>query len=248
MFRESLLETSGATLAQRSWATLMSFSLETTAIALLLIVPLFITQAVPMFQPLAPPRMTSLTPEQIRDAMKLLVGPAGDSSDDVFRAPGQIPKGIVIAKDNRPRGVPVDVCGSDCVYDPTARMATEAMPTVISQLLKPDGQSVHPAVLKLAALPPVRISHMDPGMLISSVEPKYPPLARATRVQGEVLLSAMIGKDGRIENLQVIGGHPMLVRAALDAVRQWRYRPTMLNGQPVEVDTTIAVKFSLRQD
>lgn len=83
--------------------------------------------------------------------------------------------------------------------------------------------------------------------VINRVTPVYPPLARQTRIQGTVKLHAMISKDGTIQNLEVLSGHPLLVQAALDAVRQWRYQPTLLNGEPVDVDTTIDVIFSLNQ-
>ena len=91
----------------------------------------------------------------------------------------------------------------------------------------------------------IRVSHISEGNLIRKVQPVYPPLARAARIQGEVVLQAMISKEGTIENLQVVNGHPMLAGAAIDAVRQWRYRPYILNNDPVEVETQITVKFSL---
>jgi protein TonB len=86
---------------------------------------------------------------------------------------------------------------------------------------------------------------MMEGNLIYKVQPIYPPLARAARIQGPVHLRAIISRTGAIENLQAIDGHPMLVGAALDAVRQWRYRPYILNGDPVEVETQVTVNFSL---
>ena len=95
-----------------------------------------------------------------------------------------------------------------------------------------------------AARPP-RISHMMEGNLIHRVQPEYPQLARQARIQGPVILRAIINRDGRIENLQVLSGHPMLVQAAIDAVRQWRYRPYLLNDQAVEVETQITVNFTL---
>jgi protein TonB len=92
----------------------------------------------------------------------------------------------------------------------------------------------------------VRISQgVTRGLLIQKVEPQYPPLARAARVQGDVVLSAVIDTNGQITNLQLVSGHPMLVPAAIAAVKQWRYKPYLLNGQPVEVETTITVIFSL---
>ena len=84
---------------------------------------------------------------------------------------------------------------------------------------------------------------VEQGLLIQEVKPVYPPLARQAGVQGEVILQAVIGKDGRIENLRVVSGNPMLVKAARDAVIQWRYRPYLLDGEPVEVETQITVNF-----
>ena len=81
--------------------------------------------------------------------------------------------------------------------------------------------------------------------IISQPQPVYPALARQARIQGDVVLHAIIGKDGRVNELQVISGHPSLVKAAFDSVKQWRYQPTLLNDQPVEVDTTITVTFVL---
>jgi len=86
---------------------------------------------------------------------------------------------------------------------------------------------------------------MMEGNLILRVQPDYPAPARQVRVQGQVVLRAMISREGTIENLQVLSGHPMLVRAAVDAVRQWRYRPYLLNGEPVEVETEVRVNFIL---
>ena len=83
--------------------------------------------------------------------------------------------------------------------------------------------------------------------LIRQVPPEYPPLARQARIQGTVSLNAIIGKDGTVTNLQLVSGHPLLVQAALDAVKQWVYRPMLLNGEPVEVATDVQVNFTLDQ-
>ena len=92
---------------------------------------------------------------------------------------------------------------------------------------------------------PLRISHWSEGNLIYRVQPIYPPLARQARIQGPVELRAIISKAGTIENLVVLRGHPMLVPAAIGAVRQWRYRPYLLNNEPIEVETEITVNFVL---
>jgi protein TonB len=82
-------------------------------------------------------------------------------------------------------------------------------------------------------------------MLIRRVEPAYPPLARQLRREGRVELHAIIGTDGSIQSLEIISGDPLLIRSALEAVGEWRYRPTFLNGQAVEVDTHITVIYTL---
>jgi protein TonB len=89
--------------------------------------------------------------------------------------------------------------------------------------------------------------NVQAARLVNRVQPLYPPLARQTRISGTVKLHAIIGKNGAVEQLQVVSGHPLLVQSALDAVKQWRYQPTLLNGDPVEVDTEIDVIFSLAQ-
>jgi protein TonB len=92
----------------------------------------------------------------------------------------------------------------------------------------------------------VRISQgVSVGRLVNKVDPVYPRIARDARVQGSVVLAAIVSKDGAIQDLHVLSGHPMLVQSALDAVRQWRYKPYLLNGEPVEVETTVTVIFSL---
>ena len=82
-------------------------------------------------------------------------------------------------------------------------------------------------------------------MILNQVQPVYPRLAASARIGGVVRLKAVISKDGRIKDLKLISGHPLLVQAAMDAVRQWTYKPTVLNGKPVEVATEIDVNFTL---
>jgi periplasmic protein TonB len=111
------------------------------------------------------------------------------------------------------------------------------------------GSTARPAVVPRLAVPlapkRVRISQgVTKGQLIHRIEPTYPFLAQQARIQGQVLLKA-IDKNGDIQELQVISGHPMLAPSALNAVKQWHYRPFLLNGQPVEVETQITVTFRL---
>jgi periplasmic protein TonB len=91
----------------------------------------------------------------------------------------------------------------------------------------------------------ILVSHLAEANLLHKVQPVYPALARQGRIQGAVELRAIISKTGAIENLTVVRGHPMLAPAAVEAVKQWRYRPYLLNGEPIEVETDITVNFFL---
>jgi protein TonB len=104
----------------------------------------------------------------------------------------------------------------------------------------------HISVAPAAPKGPVHLSSgVVAGLLLKKTTPMYPPIAVAARVEGTVVLEATISASGSIQNLRVVSGHPMLQQAALDAVRDWRYRPFLLNGRPVEVETTINVIFTL---
>jgi protein TonB len=107
-----------------------------------------------------------------------------------------------------------------------------------------------PAVKEVKAVTPQRVrvgGNVQQANLIKKVTPTYPPLAKQARISGQVRFTAIIGKDGTIQNLQLVSGHPLLVAAAQEAVKQWIYKPTLLNNEPVEVITQIDVNFSLSQ-
>jgi protein TonB len=100
--------------------------------------------------------------------------------------------------------------------------------------------------VQLAAPKRVRVSQgVTTGLLLHKVEPTYPVIARTAKVQGTVVLNAVIDKEGDIRDIRLITGHPLLVTAAIEAVRQWHYRPYLLNGEPVEVETTVTVNFMI---
>jgi protein TonB len=241
MFAESILETSWAQRSRRSWTTLSSFGLQAVAMGLLLLLPLIRPVALPFLKPLQTPISMAHVPGppvrvQVRSRSTML-----NQSHDVihvFTAPRQIPDSVAMnAPDTAPDPGPV------VGYDPGGPSGPGS-PDGIRRLLDSGTRRVMPA-LPHVIVQPTRVSHMMEGNLVRRVQPDYPALARSARIQGQVLLSAVISKDGAIQNLQVLAGHPMLVRAAVDAVRQWRYRPYILNNEPVEVETRIAVNFSL---
>jgi protein TonB len=121
-----------------------------------------------------------------------------------------------------------------------------AIPKKVAMIKEDIISSAPVAVPKVATPQKVRVSQgVSEGLLLHKVTPSYPPLAKQARIQGAVLLQATIGKDGSIQNLRVQSGHPMLTQAAIDAVRQWKYKPYLLNGEAVEVETTVQVNFTL---
>jgi periplasmic protein TonB len=102
---------------------------------------------------------------------------------------------------------------------------------------------------KHTASAPIRRSEgVQSALLIHRIEPRYPPLAIQARREGTVQIHAIIARDGSIESLEVLSGDPLFIQSALEAVRQWRYRPTLLGGEPIEVDTYITVNFRLTRD
>jgi protein TonB len=113
---------------------------------------------------------------------------------------------------------------------------------------RPPEPKIAPPVKPAEAEPPPKVNvggAVNMASLVRRVEPVYPVLARQARISGTVELLGVIGVDGRIRELQVVNGHPLLARAALEAVRQWVYEPTLLNGKPVEVIAPITVNFVL---
>ena len=103
-------------------------------------------------------------------------------------------------------------------------------------------------IVQQETLAPVRVSMgVSEGLLLERINPSYPEIARRLHIAGTVALGATISKSGRIEDLRVLSGHPLLREAAIEAVKNWRYRPYLLNGQPVEVKTMIEIHFTLAQ-
>jgi protein TonB len=102
------------------------------------------------------------------------------------------------------------------------------------------------SAVKYAPAPRPVISDLQAGQIQHRVQPIYPEIAKVARIEGDVVLSAIIAKNGEIQRLQAMSGHPLLLDAALDAVRQWRFRPYILNGRPIEIETRITVRFRLQ--
>jgi TonB family protein len=241
MFADSLLESPFADRSRRRWTTLISFAAQTGAVGVLLLLPLLYMQGLPQLQliaalvaPTPPPApATSQSMRRVREMTSNL------SRDGQVIAPRFVPREILtVDETSAPPPVDLGALGvSGGTGDPMARSG------VLGSIGGP-GVVPPPPPAAPSAHPP-RVSRMMEGNLIYRVQPQYPPLARQAWVQGTVVLRAMISRDGKIEHLQVISGPALLVKSAMDAVVQWRYRPYYLNNELVEVETQVTVNFTL---
>jgi len=246
MFSDSVLEF-GVQSKRRFFATTTSFVFNCFVIGLLLILPLAFTEELPKAQLLtflvAPPPPPPPPPPAAAQVQKVVRQIQTDVlNTGQLRTPSKIPRKVeMIKEDEAPP--PMQSTGG-VVGGVPGGIPGGQLGGVIGGIVNSSSMA---AVPKFVPTTPqrVRISQgVTKGLLVHRVEPTYPVLAKAARVQGEVVLSAVISTNGDIENLQVVSGHPMLVPGALAAVKQWRYKPYLLNGQPVEVETTITVTFA----
>jgi periplasmic protein TonB len=247
MFADSVLDF-GAQSKRKALATTTSFIVNVLAVLVMLAVPLMFTEDLPKAQLLtllvAPPPPPPPPPPAAEAVQKIVRQIQTDMlNTGQLRTPSRIPQKVQMIREEE--APPPMAATSGVVGGVPGGIPGGQLSGVIGGIVNATSNL---AVPKFAPVVPqrVRISQgVTKGLLIRRVEPTYPPLARSARVQGEVVLSAIISTNGDIENLQLVSGHPMLVPAALSAVKQWRYKPYLLNGQPTEVETTITVIFTL---
>jgi protein TonB len=251
IFQDVLLDSANTVKSHRGMSAVLSFFIQAIIVAIVIIIPLVITQALPARElttmlvapppPPPPPPPPSPTKVAQTTPIKTTVPVKTNVNLDQLRTPTKIPNKI----DMRPEqsaaappppsmagiagGVPGGVAGGQVggVVGGVLGSVNNYMPA------KPNPQRVHVS------------QGVTQGLLVKKVEPQYPPIARQARVQGTVVLRAVISKDGTIQHLQAESGSPLLVSSAINAVKQWKYKPYILNGKPVEVDTTITVNFRL---
>ncbi len=226
----------------KPWTIALSTVVQVGLLGILILIPLIYTEALPKTMlttllvappPPPPPPPPPAAPVKVVKPVARLIQ-AGK-----LMAPRAIPKEVNIIKEQE---LPPDMGAVGVVG---------GVPGGV-----PGGQAggVLGGIIGTGSAPPppketpkrIRVGgQVQTAKLINKVQPVYPPLAKQARIQGTVRLQAIIAKDGSVVELQVLSGHPLLQQAALDAVRQWRYQPTLLNGEPVEVITTIDVIFTL---
>jgi len=225
--------------SRRGLTALTSFGLQALAVGVLLVLPLLRPVGLPLFRQLSTPVTMGQPAEAppVRTHAAANTPARSESLDLTLRMPTRIPNEIpTVSEDGPPQGGPV----GPYIPGPSG----PGSPDGVLSSLETGARPIMPAAPR-PVLSAVRVSHMSEGDLVRKVLPTYPLLARSARIQGQVVLQAVISQQGAIENLRVLSGHPMLVPAAIEAVRQWRYRPYILNSEPVEVETQITVNFSL---
>jgi len=244
MFEDSLLESGGRLSTKRGMTTTISFVLQIALVGILVLIPLLYTEALPKQQlmtflvtpppPPPPPPPPAAVPQRVVKVVQT------DIINGELRTPTKIPKKVEMIKEEE--APPPVMASAGVVGGVPGGVPGGQMGGVIGGIIS----STPVAVPKVATPQRVRVSQgVSQGLLIHRVQPMYPPLARQARIQGTVVLQAEISKDGSIENLRLISGHPMLAPSAIEAVKQWRYKPYFLNGEPVAVETQITVNFTL---
>lgn len=221
----------------RRWTATLSFTLQAAIVAAALVIPLVSPQNLPD----ALVKRRIFVPVSSGDAH---VQPAHNS----VQSNGMLHMAPLIVNNNPNfsfRPTPTQSVGTGDPEAPrlfTGESGTDpGVRNSIAEIL------ARPVPRPIAAVRPPRVSVVMEGNLVRRVEPTYPLVAKQARIEGTVVIKALISRTGTIEQEQVVSGHPLLAHAALDAVRQWKYRPYFLNGEPVEVETQVTVRFVLNR-
>jgi protein TonB len=245
MFEDSLLESGKRFKTRRPLTTTLSFAVQSVILGVLITIPLFAPEVLPQphlttFLTAPPPPPPAASHPSAARVQKVAQKKVSEPVDTRLRTPTAIPKEIATVKDELPPP-------STSVVGGVLGGIPGGTPGGVLGGVLGNPVSLPPAPPKMA--PPPQKLRISSGVaeanLIHRVLPQYPALARQARIEGMVKLQAVISKGGTIENLRVISGHKILAQAALDAVKQWRYKPTLLNGEPYEVETEISVVFTL---
>jgi periplasmic protein TonB len=251
MFEDSTFDSGGRNKSKSKYWMVVTFIVNASILLLLVLIPLIYPEALPKAAmqmalvapppppPPPPPPAAAAAPAQ---AVRV-VHAQSEMMNNQLMAPVRIPRAIkMVAGKEAPPSSGFGVAGMEGLG------GSGSANGVIGGLFSGVGAPAtsHPVQVKVAAPKKVNISAgVMVGMLIQKTQPVYPPIAKAARVEGTVVLQATISKAGTIQNLRVISGPAMLQPAAVNAVKTWRYKPYLLNNEPVEVETTVNVIFTL---
>jgi len=243
MFEDSLIESGGKLKTKRGATSFIAFLFQIGIIIVMVLIPLIFTDALPKAQLvgylMAPPPPPPPPPPPAA-AVHVVKQIQTDIVNGQLRQPTKIPKKVL--ENLKEDEAPPQMAATGVVGGVPGGVPGGSMGGVMGSILS----TTPVAAPKIATPQRVRVSSgVVSGLLLRKVQPNYPPLARQARIQGVVVLQAQISKEGAIENLQLISGHPMLAPAAIEAVKQWKYKPYLLNGEPVEVETQVQVNFTL---
>jgi len=243
MFEDSLIESGNKLKTKRGGTTTIAFLFQMALIGVFVLIPLLFTEALPKALSatllVAPPPPPPPPPPPAAAPVHVVKQVQTDIINGQLRTPTKIPDKVQMIKEDE---APPPMMATGVVGGVPGGVPGGQMGGVLGGIIS----NTQVAVPHVATPQRIRVSQgVTSGLILRKVNPSYPPLARTARIQGKVLLQAQISKAGDIQNLQVISGHPMLIQSALDAVKQWKYKPYFLNGEPVEVDTTIEVNFTL---
>jgi periplasmic protein TonB len=234
MFGDTLLESSPASRKRKRWPMATAFTAQTIIAAIIVAVPLLSTGVIPLSA-----RVPVYKPEtHIRIERIEPVADRSPSSGPASPAPHAT---AVVLVSNNPNAIyrgPI----VPTTTDPTLATPSGSRTDVPGNLFNNGGpdKSARPSG---GPGKKIVVSVLEEGRLMNKIEPVYPRIAVLTGVEGEVKLHAIIARNGTIQSLNAVSGHPLLIRAAMDAVGQWRYRPYILNGEAMEVETIITVNF-----
>lgn len=253
MFEQSILRPGAKT--RRVWTVAAAFGVEMVGVGVAVLIPLVAFETIPGIVLAPPPLVAPPGPPPTPRHVEVVSVVRERRQARVFREPARIPGRIDMTVEP-PRPEPVEpgpwVVGGmpkDVETSSGGSGRHQLMPNFDLPPAPVDVARVETVKRNDPVVPdkPVRVSEgVMQGRRIHKVVPVYPGHARSARIQGVVHLQAIIGRDGRVRELQVISGHPWLVSAAVDAVRQWLYQPTTLSGVPVEIITEVKVTFTLK--
>ncbi|HUJ30254.1 MAG TPA: energy transducer TonB [Candidatus Acidoferrum sp.] len=243
MFDDLVISSAHPSRTNKPWTVALSAIIQACIVGVMILIPLLVTEALPkqmlttfLVAPAPPP-----PPPPPAVAVKIVKPVARLIQQGKMMAPTVIPKKVNIIKEEE---LPPDVSSVGVVGGVPGGMPGGSAGGVLGGIIGGTGGGPPPP--PKPAMQRIRVGgNVQQAALIHQVLPVYPQIAKTAHISGTVILHAIISKDGTVQELQYVSGPPLLMRAAMDAVRQWRYKPTLLNTEPVEVDTTISVVFTL---